>query len=414
MNACIVSIGDELLIGQTINTNAGWIGEQLNLIGVDVIQTLAVSDKETEIIRALSESAALADIVLITGGLGPTKDDITKHTLCKYFNTHLELNQEVLERIKDYFTKRNREMLDVNAKQAEIPVGCRMIQNNNGTAQGMWFEKNNTIFVSMPGVPFEMKGMMTETILPELATKNKSKIVHRTLLTTGIGESFLADKIAAIETDLRNDGLSLAYLPSPGLVKLRVTSKGDDKASMQKRVDHFCERIIKETEKHYFGEGTNTLENIISELLKVKKQTFGAVESCTGGNIGRLVTSVPGASDLFNGTITAYAYSVKESVLGLDHDTLVKEGAVSEWCAIELAKNGRRILGTDFCVSTTGVAGPGGGSELKPVGTIWIGFSSAEKAYAKKFLFGPNRNYNIQMASATALNMLRLELLGKI
>jgi nicotinamide-nucleotide amidase len=414
MNACIVSIGDELLIGQTINTNAGWIGEQLNLIGVDVIQTLAISDKENEIIRALDESGALADVVIITGGLGPTKDDITKYTLCKYFDTKLELNQDVLERIKDYFAKRNREMLEVNVRQAEIPVGCRMIVNNNGTAQGMWFERNNTIFVSMPGVPFEMKGMMTETILPELAQKNKSKIVHRTLLTTGIGESFLADKIAAIETDLRNDGLSLAYLPSPGLVKLRVTAKGEDKASMQRRVDHFCERIIKETEKHYFGEGSNTLENIVSELLKTKKQTLGAVESCTGGNIGRLITSVPGASDLFNGTITAYAYSVKESVLGLDHDTLVKEGAVSEWCAIELAKNGRRILGTDFCVSTTGVAGPGGGSELKPVGTIWIGFSSAEKTYAKKFLFGPNRNYNILKASATALNMLRLELLGKI
>lgn len=414
MKASIVSIGDELLIGQTINTNASWIGEQLNLIGVDVIQTLAISDKESEIIRSLNESASISDVIIITGGLGPTKDDITKHTLCKYFNTHLELNQEVLKRITEYFSKRNREMLEANIKQAEIPVGCRMIQNNNGTAQGMWFEKDNKIFVSMPGVPFEMKGMMRETILPELTAKNKDQIVHRTLLTSGIGESFLAEKITNIEVDLRNDGLSLAYLPSPGLVKLRVTAKGSDKTSMQKRVDHFCELIINHIGNYYFGEGSNTLEIIISDLLKDRKQTLGAVESCTGGNIGRLVTGVPGASEFFFGTITAYAYSVKEKVLGLNHDILVKEGAVSEWCAIELAKNGRKILGTDFCVSTTGIAGPSGGSELKPVGTIWIGFSSAEKTYAKKFLFGPNRGYNIQMASAAALNMLRLELLGKV
>jgi nicotinamide-nucleotide amidase len=414
MNACIVSIGDELLIGQTINTNAGWVGEQLNLIGIDVVQTLVIADKEIEIIRALNESERLADVVIITGGLGPTKDDITKYTLCKYFDTHLEINQEVLARVKEFFIKRNRDMLDVNIRQAEIPVGCRMIVNLNGTAQGMWFEKNNTIFISMPGVPFEMKGMMTETILPELSLKNKSKIVHRTLLTTGIGESFLAEKISAIEIDLRNEGLSLAYLPSAGLVKLRITAKGVDIHSMQKRVDHFSEKIIAEVGNYFFGEGTNTLENIVSELLKNRKQTLGAVESCTGGNIGRLVTSVPGASDFFNGTITAYAYSVKESVLGLDHDTLVSEGAVSEWCAIQLAKNGRKILGTDFCVSTTGVAGPSGGSELKPVGTIWIGFSSAEKTYAKKFLFGPNRNYNIQMATSAALNILRLELSGKV
>lgn len=414
MKACIVSIGDELLIGQTINTNASWIGEKLNLIGVDVIQTLAISDKENEIIRALNESAAIAEVIIITGGLGPTKDDITKHTLCKYFNTTLELNQEVLDRITEYFRIRNRELLEANMKQAEIPVGSRMLVNNNGSAQGMWFEKDGKIFISMPGVPFEMKGIMNEIVLHELAAKNKDKIVHRTLLTTGLGESFLADKIKEIEVELRNEGLGLAYLPSPGLVKLRVTAKGNDKISMQKRVDHFSTEIINAIGDYYFAEGTNTLENVISELLKSKKQTLGAVESCTGGNIGRLVTAVPGASDLFNGTITAYAYSVKENVLGLDHDTLVKQGAVSEWCAIELVKNGRRILGTDYCVSTTGIAGPSGGSELKPVGTIWIGFSSAQKTYAKKFLYGPNRNYNIQMASMAALNILRLELLGKV
>ncbi|HYG49365.1 MAG TPA: molybdopterin-binding protein, partial [Flavobacteriales bacterium] len=233
MKACIVSIGDELLIGQTVNTNAGWIGEQLSLIGVDVIQTLVVSDKEHEIIRALDESAKHADVVLITGGLGPTKDDITKHTLCSYFNTHLELNHEVLKRIEDFFTKRGRVMLDVNVKQAEIPVGCTMITNHKGTASGMWFEKESKIFVSMPGVPYEMKGMMTDDILPRLAQKSKTRIVHRTLLTTGLGESFIADKITDIENEIRANGLGLAYLPSPGLVKLRLTAKGENKAAIQ-------------------------------------------------------------------------------------------------------------------------------------------------------------------------------------
>jgi nicotinamide-nucleotide amidase len=414
MKACIVSIGDELLIGQTINTNAGWMGEQLNLIGIDVIQTLVVSDKEHEIIRALNESAAQADVILITGGLGPTKDDITKHTLCTYFDTHLELNKEVLERIEDFFTKRGRVMLDVNVKQAEIPVGCMMIVNHKGTAQGMWFERDKKIFVSMPGVPYEMKGMMTDAILPQLALKSDTKIVHRTLLTTGMGESFIAERIKDIEDEIRANGLGLAYLPSPGLVKLRVTAKGNDKVGMQKQVDGFCEKIINALDNYYFAEGQQTLEQVISELLKSKGQTLGAVESCTGGNIGRMITGVPGASELFNGTITAYAYSVKESVLGLDHDILVKEGAVSEWCAIKLAENGREILNADYCISTTGIAGPGGGSDTKPVGTVWIGFASKDKCYAKKFIFGELRNYNIQMSSAAALNMLRLELLGKI
>lgn len=410
MRASIVCIGDELLIGQTINTNAAWLGEQLNLIGIDVIQTLAVSDKENEIIRSLNESSSIAEVILITGGLGPTKDDITKHTLCKFFNTHLEINTDVLEQLRDYFAKRNRPMLESNEKQAELPASCTMLPNRNGTAPGMWFERNGKIFVSMPGVPYEMKGIMSESVLPELAKRNADKIVHRTLLTTGMGESFIAEKIKDIENDLRSNNVNLAYLPSPGLVKLRLTAKGNDLTALQTKVDHYAQLLVERVGDIYFSEGNDTLENYVSTLLKEKNLSLSTVESCTGGSIGRMIIAVPGASDFFNGTITAYAYSAKEKVLGLHHDTLVKEGAVSEWCAMQLAERGRILMQSDFCISTTGIAGPTGGTPEKPVGTVWIGFSSKEKTFAKKFIFTNNRTVNIQMSAATALNMLRLEL----
>jgi len=416
MKACIISIGDELLIGQTINTNAAWMGEQLSLIGIEVIQAMAVADKEEEIIRSLNETFALADVVLITGRLGPTKDDITKHTLCKYFDTHLVMNQEVLEGLTRYFSKRNRPFLEANIKQAEIPAACKMIRNSNGTAPGMWFEKNGAICISMPGVPYEMKGMMSSEILPELNRLNGTTIVHRTLLTTGIGESFLAEKIKDIEDDLRQQGLGLAYLPSPGMVKLRVTAKGShaDKEKLKDTVDNFCARLVERAGRvHYFAEGVDTLEQVIARLLTAKKQSLGVIESCTGGRVGQMIVSVPGASEFFYGAVTAYAYGVKEQVIGLDHDQLLKHGAVSEWCAMELASSGRKLLGSDYCISTTGIAGPTGGSDEKPVGTVWIGFASKDKVFAKKFLFGDNRERNIQMSAMTALNVLRLELLGE-
>lgn len=414
MKACIISIGDELLIGQTVNTNAAWMGGQLNLVGVDVVQAMAVADKEEEIVRSIDEGFALADVVLMTGGLGPTKDDITKHTLCKYFNTQLVMNQEVLKRLTQYFEKRNRSMLEANIKQAELPAACEMIPNDNGTAQGMWFEKNGKILVSMPGVPYEMKGIMSDHILPRLSRMNGSSIVHRTLLTTGIGESFLAEKIKDIENDLRAKGLGLAYLPSPGIVKLRITAKGNDHSVLQQNVDEFCERLINGIGPvHFFAEGDDTLEKVVARLLWDKKQSLGTIESCTGGRVGQMIVSVPGASEFFQGTITAYAYEVKEKVLGIDHDTLVKEGAVSEWCAMQMADKGRKLLNADYCVSTTGIAGPAGGMEGKPVGTVWIGFASKEKVFAKKFLFGDHRERNIQMSAMAALNLLRLEISGQ-
>lgn len=410
MKACIVSIGDELLIGQTINTNAAWMGEQLNTIGIQVVRAMAIADDENEIISSLDQASAMADLILITGGLGPTKDDITKHTLCKYFETTLRMDDELANKLRAYFEQRGRAILESNLRQAEIPIGCKVIHNSNGTAPGMWFEKNGKHFISMPGVPYEMKGIMEETVLPELNLINESTIVQRTILTTGIGESFLAEKIQVIESELREQGLGLAYLPSPGLVKLRITAKGKSKSESQLQVNNFAQRVKDAIGEYYFGEGTQTLESIVGEHLRKNNWTLGAVESCTGGRVGQTVISVPGASEYFNGTIVAYAYSIKEKVVGLDHDTLLKHGAVSEWCAMELAEKGRKLLGTDFCISTTGIAGPGGGTETKPVGTVWIGFASNDKVFAKKFIFGNNRERNIQMSVAAALNLLRLEI----
>lgn len=408
MKACLISIGDELLIGQTINTNAAWIGEQLNHAGIDVVQALSISDKENEIIRALDEAHEQSDVILVTGGLGPTKDDITKHTLCKYFNTDLVLNQDVLKKLEEFFAKRNRPMLPANIKQAEIPRDCTMIPNQNGTAQGMWFERNGKITVSMPGVPYEMKGMMESFVLPELRKKNDLKIVQRTMLTTGIGESFLAERIVEIENALRAEGLGLAYLPSLGILKLRITAKGSNAEALQKRVDFYFEEIKNSLGDFYFSEGNESLEMHVSNFLRANNLTLSVVESCTGGKIASMFTAIPGASDIFNGSITAYAYSAKENILQVDHDQLVKDGAVSEWCATQLAIKGRELFNTDFCISTTGIAGPTGATGEKPVGTVWIGFASKDKAFAKRFQFGDHRERNIVLSANAAINLLRL------
>ena len=411
MKACLISIGDELLIGQTINTNAAWIGEQLNHYGIDVVQALSISDKESEIIRALDEAHKQSDVILVTGGLGPTKDDITKHTLCKYFNTDLVLNQDVLKKLEEFFAKRNRPMLPANIKQAEIPRDCTMIPNQNGTAQGMWFERYGKVTVSMPGVPYEMKGMMESFVLPELSKRNDLKIVQRTMLTTGIGESFLAEKIAEIESALREEGLGLAYLPSLGILKLRVTAKGSNAEALQKRVDFYFDQIKQSIGNFYFSEGNETLEMHVSNFLRANKLTLSVVESCTGGKIANMLTSIPGASDVFNGSITAYAYSAKENVLNIDHNQLVKDGAVSEWCAKQLAIKGRELFNTDFCISTTGIAGPTGATSEKPVGTVWIGFASKDMAFAQRFQFGDHRERNIVLSANAAINLLRLSII---
>ncbi len=411
MKAELISIGDELLIGQTINTNASWLGQQCAERGIRIHQITTISDEIDAIEKAVDEAILRADIVIITGGLGPTKDDITKHTLCSYFDTKLVLHQPTLERIEEYFSQRNRPMLEVNIKQAELPENCTILTNRYGTAAGMWFEKNGKIVISLPGVPYEMKGIMTEEAFPLLQNRFSLKSLYtKTLLTQGIGESFLAESIAEWETKVRNAGLGLAYLPSPGMVKLRLSSY--EGASRADEIDGLFLELEKSLSHHAFGYGEQNLQGVVGELLRAQGKRISTVESCTGGGLASSLVSIPGSSDYFVGSLLTYSNSMKVQLAQIDANELRQYGAVSKEVAERMAMNGLQILGSDLCISSTGIAGPSGGTELNPVGTVWIAIASQNRVYSKLFRFGDNRERNIQMTILTALNLLRCELLG--
>jgi nicotinamide-nucleotide amidase len=409
MKAELISIGDELLIGQTINTNASWLGQELSMRGIKVENGVVISDDKTAIENAVDIAIKRADVVIITGGLGPTKDDITKHTLCAYFDTELEINPEVLARVEKFFKDRGRPMLDVNIQQAALPKKAKVLHNYHGTASGMWFEKDGSVVISLPGVPYEMKGIMNDEVFPKLKEKfGVSSVFHKTILFQGIGESFLADQIQEWENKVREEGLSLAYLPSPGIVKLRLTSfKGVEDES---KIDEYFQVLKTQFPTHYFGDGQVTLSEVVGDLLRDKKKTVGTVESCTGGSLAASFVSIPGSSDYFQGSFLTYSNELKMKLVNVSSEDLERVGAVSEEVAKQMAENGRKALGVDYCLATTGIAGPDGGTEEKPVGTVWIAVASENGVKAKKFLFGNHRQRNIDMTVLTALNMLRLEL----
>lgn len=410
MNVEIVSIGDELLIGQTINTNAAWLGQECSKLGIRVVHVTTISDDEKEIVSAIDAAMNRADLILVTGGLGPTKDDITKHTLTEYFNTTLERHEPTLAQIERFFTSRNRPMLEVNRKQADLPKSCVILSNPLGTAAGMWFEKEGRILVSMPGVPYEMKGIMANEVFPRLQEKFDLKaIYHRTLMTQGLGESFLADRISDWENKVRSVGLSLAYLPSPGMVKLRLTSF--EGKTRQQEIDSYFDELIHELPQFVYGKDDMSLAASVGQLLLEKKYTMGTVESCTGGAIAQQITSHSGSSLYFKGTLVTYTNELKEKLVAVDSDVLANEGPVCQEVVKQMAQNGRLKLGVDFCISTSGIAGPEGGTEKNPVGTVWIAVASKSRVVAKKFSFGDNRERTIQMAVLSALNLLRCEVL---
>lgn len=411
MRAEIISIGDELLIGQTINTNAAWIGMELSLIGIPVKECNVISDDKKAIIDTIDKALKNADLVIVTGGLGPTKDDITKSVLCEYFETTLEINEQVLSRIKSFFSARGKEMLEVNVQQAALPKNCTVLDNLQGTASGMWFEKNNSILISMPGVPYEMKGIMKDRVLPMLKDRFKmNSIYHKTILLQGIGESYLADRMSDWERRIREEGLSLAYLPSTGTLKLRITSlKGDQDDA---KIEGYFEELIKEMPHYVFGRGSDKLSSVVGKILLDQNKTIGTVESCTGGALAKTIVSISGSSNYFQGSFLTYSNELKQKIVAVSKDNLEKFGAVSEQVVKQMAANGREKLGVDYCISTSGIAGPDGGTEEKPVGTVWIGIASADDVYAFKFQFGDNRERNIQMTILTALNLLRCILLG--
>lgn len=411
MRAEIVSIGDELLIGQTINTNASWLGQECSKLGIRIVHVTTISDEQQLIKDAVDEAFKRADLVLVTGGLGPTKDDITKYTLCEYFDSELEIHIPTLQRIEAFFSKRNRPMLDVNIRQAELPKKCTILENVNGTAAGMWFEKDGKILISMPGVPYEMKGIMLEQAFPRLQEKFALKaLYHRTLMTQGIGESFLADQVQEWENEVREKGLGLAYLPSPGMVKLRLTSyEGESRAE---EIDAYFRQLEERFPNYVYGKEDESIQLVLGRLLREKKMTIGTVESCTGGSLAQTLVSVAGASDYFQGSFLTYTNELKNRLIDVSKHDLDTVGAVSKEVVEQMAKNGREKLGVDICISTSGVAGPDGGTEELPVGTIWIGIATKDKVSAKKFQFGDHRERNIQMTVLTALNLVRCEILG--
>ncbi|MCK5170904.1 MAG: competence/damage-inducible protein A [Bacteroidales bacterium] len=413
MKAEIITIGDEILIGQTVDTNSAWMANNLNLIGIEIVRITSISDNKSEIFKALDNAKQIADIILITGGLGPTDDDITKTSLAEYFNTKLVQNKEVLKHVEQFVIKRKAWMNERNIKQADVPESCKIIRNKIGTAPGMWFEQEGCIIISMPGVPFEMKKMMTESIIPELKKIDSDlHIVHKIILTQGWPESKLAEVLEEWENNLP-DIISLAYLPSPGLIKLRLTAKGNN----QKLLENILKEQVGELEKIIpdliCGYDSDKLEEVVGKLLIKYNKTISTAESCTGGNIAHLVTSIPGSSEYFLGGVVAYSNEIKENVLSVSKRNIVNYGAVSKQVVEEMAKGVRKLYKTDFAIATSGIAGPSGGTEEKPVGTTWIAVSDNSKVISKKYVFGNHRGRNIQSASLIALNMLQKLILEK-
>lgn len=413
MTAELLTIGDEILIGQITNTNAVWMAQKLNSAGVSVIHMTSVSDNKQAILNAFDAASERADIVLITGGLGPTKDDITKKTFCDYFGVELQRDENVLRDVTSFFSKRNKEVSEINKKQADVPEGCLVLRNANGTAPGMWMEKKHTIFVSMPGVPYEMQGIMTDSVIPEIKKRFKLPFIyHKTILTQGIGESVLAEMISDWEDNLASKEIGLAYLPSPGMVRLRLSSKGFNEIELRDKIDEEAEKI-KPIIGNYiygyeeYGKDQPKIEEIIGKLLLEKGLKLGLAESCTGGYISHLITSVAGSSAYYNGCIVPYHNEFKQALLKVDASVFEKNGAVSKECVMAMAQETLMALKCDVAIAVSGIAGPGGATDEKPVGTTWIAVAYDGRIISKKFVFGENRQRNIQMTAVTALNMLR-------
>jgi len=409
MNVELISIGDELLIGQTINTNASWLGAELSHLGANILRSTSIPDDDKQIQKTLHKALFDADLVIITGGLGPTKDDITKQALADYFNDELAIDRPTLEHVQRFFSHRKLPFLDVNIQQAAVPKSCTILHNKLGTAPGMWFEDRGKVVISLPGVPYEMMEIMREEGLPRIKKKWTIRSFYfKTGNLQGIGESYLADQIQDIEEELKREELSLAYLPSPGLIRLRIGSKNGQEQS--ERIDSYFAEIEKRFPKHFYGYGTETLAEKIGILLQKNKVTVGTIESCTAGKIAAEIGSVAGASAYFEGGIVSYSNRLKEQLVGVRPETIEKFGAVSEEVAKEMAIFGKQKLSVDYCIAVSGLAGPTGASEQKPIGTTWIAIATPDKISTQKFIFENNRQRNITRSVLSALNMLRLEL----
>ena len=405
-----ISIGDELLIGQVINTNAAWLGAQLSAAGFQLDSTITIGDSEKAIIDAL-HSCMDADLVLVTGGLGPTADDITKPTVCKFFDTELEFCQAAYDNIVSIFNRRGFQMSERNKGQAYLPKSCQYIPNTYGTAPCMWLEKNGVVFAFMPGVPFEMKCIFNDELLPRIKARFHSvPYAKRVIMTTGIGESFLADKIKDWEDKLP-EFLSLAYLPQYGIVRLRLSGRHEDAEFLRTTLDGEIEKLKQLISEYIFAMEDKPIERVVFNLLINKGMTFASAESCTGGNIAHVITLIPGSSEVFKGTAVTYATPMKTKVLGVPTETIEKYSVVRQQVVESMAKGVRDLMEADFGVATTGVAGPSGGTEETPVGTVWIGVASKKGVVSKRFNFSKDRENVINRATIMAYEMLRQQII---
>ena len=408
VTASIVTIGDELLIGQTIDTNSAFIAQELNKIGVWMRRRVAIADDKEAILTTLADEAEKSNIVIITGGLGPTADDITKPALCEYFHTELVRSEEATKNVENIFKRLNRPLTERNLSQGLVPAACEVLPNGRGTAPGMYFNQNNVHYFSLPGVPHEMKGLMHSGVLPKIVSSFElPSVAHRTLLTAGIGESFLADAIQDFETALPSH-IKLAYLPAYGMVRLRLTAKGKNEAAINKEVDEKFSTLKALVKEWMVIDEDIPIQEAVFRLLKEKGKTLSTAESCTGGTIASLITSIPGSSAVFNGAVVSYANAAKEEILDVKAETLKTLGAVSEETVSQMAKGACKKLKTDYAVATSGIMGPDGDTPEKPVGTVWIGVASKEgKVQTHKASFRFDRARNVELTVHTALNLLR-------
>lgn len=407
IRAEIIAIGDELLYGQIVDTNSHWISQELDKIGVKVVFRTTVGDQRESILEAFKSAEQRADVVLITGGLGPTSDDLTKPLLAEYFNCSIEMVPEALEDVARFFTQRGRELTELNRLQAHLPTKCKYIRNEVGTAPGMWFEENSVIWMSMPGVPHEMEKLMADFVLPELKRRFDLPVIyHKLIRTVGIGESWLADSISAWEKNLP-EHIKLAYLPSLGEVTLRLTAVGEDYGLLVSQVAEHIQKCLPLISTYIYGYDQDTLPEVVGRLLKNKNKTVALAESCSGGYISHLITGIAGSSAYFNGAIVPYHNAFKSSMLGVKESTLEQRGAVSEETVVEMAKNARGKFKADYSLSTSGIAGPSGGTAEKPVGTVWVACDYPGGTVTKKLQLSNDRNINIHRSAIAALDILR-------
>lgn len=406
MQAEIITIGDELLIGQITDTNSAWMAKQLNAIGIHVKQISSVADDSTDIIVALTLASGRADLVFVTGGLGPTKDDVTKQALSVYFGCGLRRDEGVLAHVESIFSRSGRPMLEINRRQADVLDNSDVLFNDLGTAPGMWVMHKRKPYIIMPGVPFEMKHIMQERVLPRLRNMaGRQPLWHHTLLTAGIGESFLAERIADIEDGLPPH-IHLAYLPKPGLVRLRLTATGEDLTALKQETQAVANQLRERLGDHFLSDSDTTLEVLVRDFMQQQGLLLATAESCTGGNIARLITALPGSSSMFEGGAVTYSNSVKQALLGVKAETLDKHGAVSEQTVREMALGAQARFHVDYAIAVSGIAGPDGGTLAKPVGLVWIAVAGKTGAIARQFLFGHDRTINIERSSMAALFML--------